>query len=389
MNRTADDPVPLPSPLEEAVLTWLAGAALVSGATRLSAFVDSPSRRLTLVDDGAGLPARGFSRCHGFCPSLRAGASRLDGAARTMGAAIRPALLVAGTATVESRRDGRRAIRFALGKGGKVLVRQVRPRGLVPGATGTAVTLLFPGRSSPLLDAAFVKDRMLKRFSSLMGGGDHAPGVVTISVDGKTLVPPPPIQVPEPVVQEPAVQKPAAAAREADLAGELNATVELILRDYPELAPVVGACLPEPRGPQAVEERADAFGAGKQDVFDSAAVPGKRDVFDSADVFGGTAPPPNPPPPEAKATPEPSAKRPSITVGWEEDPTRDKPGRMEETTLILNRLHPAWEAAKRDGALAYHAAICLALALSRSIAPGKQVDDFISRFLDGWGITRT
>ena len=356
---------PLPSPLDEAVLTWLAGAALASGATRLSFFLDSPSRRLTLVDDGAGLPPAGFSRCHGFRPSPVDGPHLPEGPARNLGAAIRPALLVAGVVTIEARRDGRRAVRFSLNRGGGVGVRRVRARGLVREATGTAVTLLFPDRSSPLLDPRFVTDRLLKRFSSLLPDGPSAGGVA-ISVDGIPVVPPSPPAVPEEAVSTAASK----ADGLADLAGVLNATVTRLLPDYPELAPVVGAILPEtPRAP-AVGERA--------------AFPDGGDVFDSADLFGGGATVP-PPVPAATASP---ATPPSIELAWEEDPTRDEPGRMDGTTLILNRLHPAWEAAERDGAFAYHAAICLAMSLFGRTDPDRTPGGFLSRFLEHWGAVR-
>ena len=74
-----------------------------------------------------------------------------------------------------------------------------------------------------------------------------------------------------------------------------------------------------------------------------------------------------------------------MTVLHEDGRAEGPPARMEESTVFVNRGHPAFKRAEREGGGDYHVAFCLAWVLSGFLDSEKSPRDFMSAFLSRWG----
>jgi len=102
---------------------------------------------------------------------------------------------------------------------------------------------------------------------------------------------------------------------------------------------------------------------------------------------GGTSAPPTPPE-GLLETAGRRRKRPahfSLTIEEEERPGDDEVARLLETTVRVNRAHPAYRRAETTRSLGYHRALCVAMALAPLAVEPAQARDFVSAFLSHWG----
>jgi len=136
--------------------------------------------------------------------------------------------------------------------------------------------------------------------------------------------------------------------------------VAALLAEFPELGEVTGAAAapaPSP-APSAVESREDPFAV---------------DAAFGADV------PDAPPALAPVSAPEGLV----LTIAWEDDPAREELARFEDGTILVSRLHPAFQRARDSGDLDGHLGLCLAWALAGYVAP-ESARHFIGRFLLRW-----
>jgi len=140
------------------------------------------------------------------------------------------------------------------------------------------------------------------------------------------------------------------------LASRLERVLALLLPDFPDLALVTGGA-PAAAVPPAVEARVDPFG---------------EDAAFATDAGPAGAPP-------ALA----AEAGPPVAVAWEDDPAREELARVEDGTVLVNRLHPAYLRAQDSGELDGHLGLSLAWALSGYVLP-ENAREFIGAFLLRW-----
>jgi hypothetical protein len=178
---------------DEIVVTELIANALDSKASRLAFTVDVAAQTLALADDGRGMTAKGLKSYHDIAATTKTRGRGIGFA----GVGSKLALLSADHVVTETR-HGRyhRATRWCLETPRRAPWHYVPPRGLVPGPTGTAVTIAFRDRGSPLLKASFVERTIQEHFQALLlpQMGEILriayPKGVAISVNGRPVPPP-------------------------------------------------------------------------------------------------------------------------------------------------------------------------------------------------------
>jgi len=218
-------------------------------------------------------------------------------------------------------------------------------------------------------------------------------------------------------IQE-AVQRQLAAwgdAREQPDAGRTRAVralerdLERVLIDLAEGFPLLAALVEQRRGGQKRLSLAPQVQTG-DGPMDAAAAP--TESVQPQDVAGGPQPfepsparetpqapePPRagePPPTEleppggATALPNPrAAKRPiklGLAVQFEERAGDPELGRLVESTVFVNRAHPAYQRAAASRSEGYHVALSVALALAPLAAERAGEHAFVTTFLSRWG----
>jgi Histidine kinase-, DNA gyrase B-, and HSP90-like ATPase len=89
------------------------------------------------------------------------------------------------------------------------------------------------------------------------------------------------------------------------------------------------------------------------------------------------------------ALPEPRAARRPIKLGlavqFEERPDDSELGRLVESTVFINRAHPAYERAAASRSEGYHIALSVALALAPLAVEPAREHGFVTAFLSRWG----
>ena len=101
------------------------------------------------------------------------------------------------------------------------------------------------------------------------------------------------------------------------------------------------------------------------------------------------APPEEPPGGSGAALPEPRGeKRPlklGLTVQFEDRPLDPELGRLVESTVFVNRAHPAYRRAAASRSEGYHIALSVALALAPLAVEPAREHAFVTTFLSRWG----
>lgn len=94
-------------------------------------------------------------------------------------------------------------------------------------------------------------------------------------------------------------------------------------------------------------------------------------------------PPPEGHPPEPK--PPGHRKPPGLMIGFEDNPDREDLGWSMESTIWINKGHPAYIRAIESKAENYHIVLSVAWVLSGHLEAEKSPQKFINRFLSSWG----
>lgn len=94
-------------------------------------------------------------------------------------------------------------------------------------------------------------------------------------------------------------------------------------------------------------------------------------------------------PPDGMGLPEPKARprpiRLGLAVQFEDRPGDAEPGRLVESTIFVNRAHPAYQRAAASRSEGYHIALSVALALAPLAVEPAAEHGFITAFLARWG----
>jgi hypothetical protein len=116
---------------------------------------------------------------------------------------------------------------------------------------------------------------------------------------------------------------------------------------------------------------------------------------DAPSIPGAGEPTPSPPPERQSATaggvalPEASARERAIRLGlavqFEERPGDLELGRLIESTVFVNRAHPAYQRAAASRSEGYHVALSVALALAPLAVEPQGEHAFVTTFLSRWG----
>jgi hypothetical protein len=86
-----------------------------------------------------------------------------------------------------------------------------------------------------------------------------------------------------------------------------------------------------------------------------------------------------------KARGEKRPLRLGLTVQFEERPGDGEPGRLVESTVFVNRAHPAFRRAAASRSEGYHIALSVALALAPLAVEPAREHAFVTAFLSRWG----
>jgi hypothetical protein len=185
----------------------------------------------------------------------------------------------------------------------------------------------------------------------------------------------------------------------------LERDLERVLRELSEGFPLLASLVEHRRGGQKtlpLGPRSGPDGAG----FDPALAlsPMNPPEANGADASvppsngSSEAPPPDrtdTPPPESESPmtggmlPKPRGeKRPTrlgLAVQFEDRPGDAEPGRLIESTVFINRAHPAYRRAAASRSEGYHIALSVALALAPLAVEPAREHAFITTFLARWG----
>jgi hypothetical protein len=107
------------------------------------------------------------------------------------------------------------------------------------------------------------------------------------------------------------------------------------------------------------------------------------------------APPPSPPPhdpqepPDGVGLPQPNARprpiRLGLAVQFDDRPGDEELARLVESTIFVNRAHPAYQRAAASRSEGYHIALSVALALAPLAVEPAAEHGFVTAFLARWG----
>lgn len=180
----------------------------------------------------------------------------------------------------------------------------------------------------------------------------------------------------------------------------LERDLERVLIDLAEGFPLLAALVEQRRGGQkrlSLMPHAET-GGGPALSVDASAPDGTAPREPAAVEAPGTSqaneptPPPAPerePPGGATALPDARApKRPirlGLAVQFEERPGDPELGRLVESTVFVNRSHPAYQRAAASRSEGYHIALSVALALAPLAVEPAGEHAFVTTFLSTWG----
>ncbi|MDH3287459.1 MAG: ATP-binding protein [Betaproteobacteria bacterium] len=183
----------------------------------------------------------------------------------------------------------------------------------------------------------------------------------------------------------------------------LERDLERVLLELTEGFPLLASLVEHRPGGQKRLPLAPAAGLGGEPGFSPMPLPGAAHAGaetgetttapESSDVPEGQE---SPSPPSGKdstdggvALPDSRRRRRPIRLGlavqFEERPDDPEPGRLVESTVFINRAHPAYQRAAASRSEGYHVALSVALALAPLAVEPVGEHAFITTFLARWG----
>jgi hypothetical protein len=154
-----------PGSLDETILTEIVANSLDSGAGRIAFEVNSTQSTLTVIDNGAGMQRRDFTRYHDVASSTK---TRGDGIGFA-GVGIKLGLLVCDEVITETRRASSHiASKWHLATRHKAPWKWMNPPPGLVVERGTAVLLKLRNPLSPLLDRGFIEATLRHHYEPLL-----------------------------------------------------------------------------------------------------------------------------------------------------------------------------------------------------------------------------
>ena len=143
-----------PHPQEEAIITELVANALDSTASEIQ-FLTSPEHGgMTVVDDGEGMTPPNLEEYHDIAATTKVRGKGIGFA----GVGVKLALLAADEVITETKKGSfHKATRWRLETSQRAPWEYIEPSGLVTSSSGTAVSILLPGKDSDLLRDCFIE----------------------------------------------------------------------------------------------------------------------------------------------------------------------------------------------------------------------------------------
>lgn len=159
---------------------------------------------------------------------------------------------------------------------------------------------------------------------------------------------------------------------------EIGKTLGYLLKDFPELTPLVGI-----RRKSSHAEFVYPGEIPSVEIIQTSL--GK--IEEAADALFDEKPEEKP---EGTASEkkEDKKKTPGLTIGFEENSGQPDLARIVQNTIWVNVLHPAYQKSKKERLEEYHILLCVAWALSNFIEEDRSPQDFISQFLASWARER-
>jgi hypothetical protein len=181
----------------------------------------------------------------------------------------------------------------------------------------------------------------------------------------------------------------------------LERDLERVLLELSEGFPLLASLVEHRRGGQKrlpfAPPKGDRNGLGFGPEL-SPTAPGDENAADAAAAASTDAPREkdiSPPPPDSEspaggaALPKPRGERRPIKLGlavqFEDRPGDLEPGRLVESTVFINRAHPAYQRAAASRSEGYHIALSVALALAPLAVEPAGEHAFVTAFLARWG----
>jgi hypothetical protein len=180
--------------------------------------------------------------------------------------------------------------------------------------------------------------------------------------------------------------------------------LERVLLDLSEGFPLLASLVEQRRGQRRLPlGPRSGFGHGPGPGLEADPVSGSESAAPESGVTSESTPPAEPPeqmempppPPEeppggsGAALPDPRGeKRPlklGLTVQFEDRPHDPELGRLVESTVFVNRAHPAYRRAVASRSEGYHIALAVALALAPLAVEPAREHAFVTAFLARWG----
>lgn len=153
---------------------------------------------------------------------------------------------------------------------------------------------------------------------------------------------------------------------------EIKRTLRYILKDFPELTPLVeirravkGGIISEADFPQVgiIQE-------GLKELEEKVK---EEELAEDSEK-----------PSEEKREREKKKGVPGLTIGFEKNPAQFDLARIVKNTIWVNTAHPAYQKAQKENLEEYHLLLCVAWALSQFIEEDRSPQDFISQFFASW-----
>ena len=179
----------------------------------------------------------------------------------------------------------------------------------------------------------------------------------------------------------------------------LERDIERVLLDLSDGFPLLAALVEHrrggqkrlPLGPKSAEGEpgfAEAHMSATPEPSGAPTGPGSPDTdTETTPPSTGDTPPPAPEKisdlPDTRRKPKPL--RLGLSVQFEERTGDDELGRLVESTVFINRAHPAYQRAAASRAEGYHIALTVALALAPLTVEPQAEHGFITQFMARWG----
>ena len=171
---------------------------------------------------------------------------------------------------------------------------------------------------------------------------------------------------------------------------EIERVLENMLNDFPELNPLFGRKRKaEPVTGIIPDSNASPIGTVTKGVDIMTGTRGGGGEGSGIEVTKGDMEgeriEPGPEKKESGREHEGARKRPGLMIGFEDNENREELGWLMESTIWINKGHPAYKKALNSEAENYHIVLSVAWVLSGYLEGEKSSQMFINRFLSSWG----